>query len=165
METSSSVSATEYTSFDILGRVTGHLICVSSLAIIVTSLASFSFAQDVCPVIKQPLRKAVGRVLEIGSEKKPVPKTTVELFAIRDDDVFVASTKTDSNGRFEFERLKKGEYRLVVHFIVNGETVAPRYDFILKITRTNAEKTDKRLRVTLGPDCFSSSVSIEKAFP
>ena len=146
-------------------KVTKYLIGVSLLAIIVTALASLSFAQDECPVRTHKLRKAVGRVLEIGREKKPVPETTVELFAIRDDDVLVASTETDSDGMFEFERLKKGEYRLVVHFIVNGETVAPRYDFILKITRTNAEKTDKQLRVILGPDCFSSSVSIEKAFP
>lgn len=71
---------------------------VLPVAIFVTFLTSSSYAQNICPVVKHRLPLAVGRVIEIGSEESPVPDTTVELFAMEDADVFVASTKTDKKG-------------------------------------------------------------------
>jgi len=132
------------------------------LVVLVTfSVLSISTpAQGVCPVRRFKLERLSGYVLDNGSQRIPVPETRVELLRTSDDEL-VKSVLTDARGFFQFDQVRKGEYRLRTSFIVKGNEIAPRFDVVVKVTKTNAGRASTHLEVRLGPDCFKSEAELK----
>lgn len=118
------------------------------------------FAQALCPIKTLKINHVSGQVHEVGDKHQPVENSRVELFKLRDPESLVRSVRTDLDGYFNIENVDSGKYRLRIHFEVNGEIVAPRYDVILSVKKSPFKENYKRLAIILGADCNSSSVEI-----
>ncbi len=120
-------------------------------------------AQDLCPLKTVKLNKIQGKIMAKGSrDKVPLPHTKIELERLGSPVVLVATVETDEEGFFEINNIKKGEYRLVVHYIYNGVVLNPKYNLILKVKKSNADKSKKFLYVELAFDCGNTTVKLVK---
>lgn len=109
-------------------------------------------AQVMCDPHTFPLNKILGEVVSNGPKGvEPIGEAKVELFRTGredEDDILVASTKSDANGFFEVGNTKKGLYRLEVSKYESGFM---RFYSQIKVGKKSkdAEKV-KRLRIRLG---------------
>lgn len=136
----------------------------SLLSVIFAGYASVS-VQAMCPIKTLDVKKVQGQVMEMGSDQQDpiaLPNTKVELMWLGNPDVLITTVETDDKGFFEINDIKKGKYRLVVYFIVNGKAVAPKYDVILKVEKSNVSKSNQHIYISLAFDCSENIVKLVK---
>ncbi|MBS1769610.1 MAG: hypothetical protein JSS77_08100 [Acidobacteria bacterium] len=132
-----------------------------TVSVIVLAGYGSSLGQSMCPLETVNIDKVQGKIIvpdEQGSH--PLPHTRVELQKLGHPDSLIAAVETDENGDFQIKNIARGKYRLVVHYIVNGIEVVPKFDVILAVRRSYASQSNKYVSVLLTYDCFENQVKV-----
>ena len=116
--------------------------------------------QAVCPIKRLTLSEVKGSVLSAGRETPPIPNTKVELYNVGRKESLVATTSTGSDGKFFFDEVSTGNYRLVVYFEVDGNEVAPKYDSLVIKVKPNQRRPKKLLKIVLSTNCHETEVQL-----
>lgn len=132
------------------------------LVLIVLLLRSASYGQAICPITTLKIGGVKGKVLWNDKTSAPITKTKVELIRLGEEDSLITSTLTDENGFFEINNLKKGKYGLDVWLYVDEKPYFV-YRVALKVTKSNAKKSNSLIVVKLGLDCWTSEAGIVKS--
>lgn len=120
-------------------------------------------AQSMCPLKTLKINKIQGKIT--AQERKntiPLSYTKIDLQRLGDPDVLVTTVETDDKGFFEISNIPKGEYRLAVHFIVDGREIVPKYDVILKVKKSNVSESNKYICIFLAFDCGDNTAKVFK---
>ena len=143
-----------------IGRIPKHLL--TFLLVVTVHLFATEQLSAMCPVITLSVNKVQGQINVPDGRKgfpdTPFAHTKVVLSKLGEaGDVLVTTAETDENGFFEMEGISKGEYRLVVHFLVNGTDIMRPFEVILKVKKSKTVKSSKYIYVSLSPaSCFET---------
>ena len=118
-------------------------------------LCSPNYGQAICPITTLKIGSVKGKVLWNDKTVAPITRTKVELIRLGEEDFLISSTLTNENGFFEISNLEKGKYGLDVWLYVDEKPYFV-YRVALKVTKSNATKSDSLIVVKLGLDCWTS---------
>lgn len=119
-----------------------------------------------CTVNTVSVNKIQGRAYLIEANKDipndRLPEIRLELTPI-DDPSRITPVELDDKGYFDMSGLQKGMYRLTFRFIIEGRDVFAPYDAIIKLKRSNAERSRKYIDLALSwLNCFDYSIRVVK---
>ena len=145
-------------------RTLGSLIAITVAFVMFPFFPMQVSAQSVCPVTILKTPHVKGQVQSEGRSPSPIASSKVELFAVGAEEELIDTTLTNEKGLFEFRSIKKGEYRLVAWFTVEGSTYL-KYEVILKVKKRRVDKRNTPvISIRLAGDCYGSTAKLVKKF-